>query len=198
MLSAIEQFRENMDRVKALGGLVQALGTMVTAAVDTSDILRAQYVLAVSALDHYVHEVARLGMLETFDGNRTPSPAYLRFRISMNCFGMGPTITRADFEAEIRDQHSRLSFQQPDRVADGIRLIKELNLWVAVARRLGVTPEQLKQRLLLIVDRRNKIAHEADLDPTYPKTRWPISPTDVDGVVQFLGDVVEAIHLEVV
>jgi hypothetical protein len=55
----------------------------------------------------------------------------------------------------------------------------------------------VKQRLGLIVDRRNKIAHEADLDPTYPKVRWPISPADVDGVVEFLERAVEAIHVEV-
>lgn len=198
MLSAIEQFRENINRVNALGGLAQALGTMVTSAVDTSDILRAQHVLAVSALDHYVHEIARLGMLETFDGVRVPSPAYLRFRISMNCLGTGRTITRSDVESEIRSQHNHLSFQQPDRVADGIRLIKEFNLWSAVAAHLRLTADQVKQRLSLIVDRRNKIAHEADLDPTYPRTRWPITSADVEGVVQFISEVVEAIHLEIV
>lgn len=197
MLSAIEQFRENLIRVRALGGLSQALASMVTHAIDTSDILRAQHVMAVSALDHYVHEVARLGMLETFDGLRPPSPAYLRFRISMNCLGRGQTVTRADVETEIRQQHGHLSFQQPEKVADGIRLIKDVSLWDAVAVRLGVTSESVKQRLSLVVDRRNKIAHEADLDPTYPRTRWPISAVDVDGVVQFLSDVVEAIHLEV-
>jgi hypothetical protein len=55
----------------------------------------------------------------------------------------------------------------------------------------------VKQRLKLIVDRRNKIAHEADMDPTYPKARWPISAPDVEDVVRFLVDVVEAIHVEV-
>jgi hypothetical protein len=128
MLRAIEQFRDNMARVKALGGITQALAGMTTSAVDTSDILRAQYVLAVSALDHYVHEVTRLGMLDVFEGNRAPSSAYLRFRISLNCLGPGQTVTRSDVESEIRTQHSFLSFQQPDKVADGIRLISAQRL----------------------------------------------------------------------
>jgi hypothetical protein len=197
MLSAIEQFRENIVRVRALGGLTQALVSMTTAAIDSSDILRAQYVLAVSALDHYVHEVARLGMLDMFDGKRPPSAAYLRFRISLNCMGPGQVISRSDVEAEIRSQHSFVAFQRPDKVADGIRLISEVKLWDAVAARIGQKPELVKQQLSLVVERRNKIAHEADLDPTYPKTRWPISAADVNGVVDFLVDVVEAIHLEI-
>jgi hypothetical protein len=90
-----------------------------------------------------------------------------------------------------------LRSSRASKVADGIRLISEIKLWEAVAARLGVTAAQVKQRLGLIVDRRNKIAHEADLDPTYPKVRWPISAADVDGVVEFLERVVEAIHVEV-
>jgi hypothetical protein len=197
MLSALEQFRENIARVRALGGLTQAVQSMTTSVVDPSDMLRAQHVLAVSALDHYVHEVTRLGMLDVFDGKRAPSAAYLRFRISLGCLGSGQVVTRNDVESEIRTQHSFIAFQKPDKVAEGIRLISEIKLWDAVAARLGVKAEYLKQTLSLIVDRRNKIAHEADLDPTYPKVRWPISASDVDGVVNFLVALVEAIHLEI-
>ena len=49
----IEQFRENIERVQALGGLHQAFGTVTTAAIDLTDLLRAQIVMLVSALDHY-------------------------------------------------------------------------------------------------------------------------------------------------
>jgi hypothetical protein len=170
---------------------------MTTSAVDTSDILRAQYVLAVSALDHYVHEVARLGMLETFDGIRIASPAYLRFRISLDCLGIGRVVSRTDVDSEIRTQHGFIAFQHPDKVAEAIRLISDIKLWDATAKWLGTSPDEIKDRLKLIVDRRNKIAHEADMDPTYPKARWPISASDVNQVVDFLVDLVEAIHVEV-
>jgi hypothetical protein len=198
MLSAIEQFRDNIVRVRSLGGIHQALASMTTAAVDTSDILRAQYVLAVSALDHYVHEVTRLGMLETFDGKRPPSAAYLRFRISISCMTSNQVVSRSDVDSEIRTQHGYVVFQRPDRIADGIRLISDVKLWESVGKRISVAPEFIKERLTLIIDRRNKIAHEADLDPTYPKVRWPISQIDVDNVVDFLVQIVEAIYLEVV
>lgn len=197
MLNAIEQFRDNVARVKSLGGIHQAFASMTTAALDTSDILRAQYVLAVSALDHYVHEVTRLGMLETFDGKRPASAAYLRFRISISCLATNQTVSRSDVDSEIRIQHGYAVFQRPDRIADGIQLISEVKLWDSVGKRISIAPELIKERLTLIVDRRNKIAHEADLDPTYPKARWPISKIDVDNVVDFLVQIVETIHLEI-
>jgi hypothetical protein len=197
MLSAIEQFRDNIARVKSLGGIHQAVASMTTSAIDTSDILRAEYVLAVSALDHYVHEVTRLGMLETFDGKRPASAAYLRFRISISCLANNQNVLRSDVDSEIRAQHSYVVFQRPDRIADGIRLVSEVKLWDSVGKRIDAAPDLVKQRLSLVVDRRNKIAHEADLDPTYPKARWPISRVDVDKVVEFLVQIVEAIHLEV-
>lgn len=197
MLSAIEQFRENIIRVKHLGGINQAFRSMTTSAIDTSDILRAQYVLALSALDHYVHEIARLGMLEIFDGKRTASPAYLRFRISFSCLDATQTLSRSNLEAEIRIQHGFVTFQRPDRIAEAIRLFSEVKLWDSVGKRTNTHPESIKQRLTLIVDRRNKIAHEADLDPTYPKARWPISESDLGDVIEFLVRVVEAIHLEI-
>jgi len=194
MHNAIGTYRDNISRVKALGGLNQALGSIVTVAIDLSDILRAQHVLAVSALDYFVHEAARTGMLEIFDGKRAPTPAYSRFRISLDSLGSGAVVSRSNLENEIRTQHSFLSFQHPDRIADALRLIVEFKLWDTVAATLGTDPQVLKDTLKLVVDRRNKIAHEADIDPTYPKARWPISAADVDGTINFLNETVEAIH----
>jgi hypothetical protein len=47
-------------------------------------------------------------------------------------------------------------------------------------------------------DRRNKIAHEADMDPSYPGARWPISETDVNKALDFIEQLCEAIHVAVV
>jgi len=46
----------------------------------------------------------------------------------------------------------------------------------------------------LIVDRRNQIAHEADLDPTNPGARWPINALLVDDTVDFIEKVGDAIY----
>jgi hypothetical protein len=194
MHRAIESYRDNVARVRNLGGINQALSSIVTSAIDLSDILRAQHVLAVSALDYFVHEAARTGMLQIFDGKRAPTPAFSRFRISLDALGPGAIVSRSNFENEIRTQHSFMSFQHPDKVAEALRLIADIKLWDSVGAKLGNDPLILKQRLRLVVDRRNKIAHEADVDPTYPKARWPISKSDVDATIDFLSETVEAIY----
>ena len=133
-------------------------------------------------------------MLEIFDGKRVPTPAYSRFRVPLDTLGSGATISRSNFENEVRKQHSFLSFQHPERIADALRLVVELKLWDNVGAKLSQDPQIVKDTLKLVVDRRNKIAHESDIDPTYPKARWPILKSDVDGTINFLNDVVEAIH----
>lgn len=51
---------------------------------------------------------------------------------------------------------------------------------------MGTSAKDIKDRLDLIVDRRNKIAHEADIDPSYPDTRWPIDEQLVSDTVGFI------------
>jgi hypothetical protein len=194
-MTPIELFRQNIDRVRELGGFHKAISGLLTAAVDPSDLLRAQHVLAVSALDHFVHEAARLGILQIFDGSRSPTDAYTRFRVSVSALALSSSkAAREALEAEIRLQHSHLSFQQPDRIADAVRLYSDVKLWDEVGALMSRTPKSIKDQLCLVVDRRNKIAHEADLDPGFPGARWPIHASDIEVSVQFIENVCEAIN----
>ena len=196
MISAIQQLRENIERVRAIGGLYEALNQLTTPVLDTTDLLRAQIVMAVSALDHYIHEVTRLGMLEVYDGTRPPTNAFQRFQVTIGAAITGFTSLSGStwFEMEIREKHGYLAFQHPNNIAAAVRLFSPCELWPSVALQLGLTVEEVKNRILLIVERRNKIAHEADLDPSYPGSRWPISPSDVTNAVDFIQEVCEAIH----
>ena len=197
MHNAIIQCRANISRVKEIGGLYEALSTLTTSIVDTSDLLRTQVVMIVSALDHYVHEITRIGMLEISDGKRTPTDAFLKFQVSANVLQSSiftGGATSALFENEIREKHSYLSFQQPDKIADAIRLFFPDPLWPTVGAILSTSANDVKTRLKLIVERRNKIAHEADMDPSYPGLRWPISKVDITNTVFFVENICEAIH----
>ena len=84
MQAAIEQFRQNIQRVRNLGSIYQALSSQTTEALDLSDLLRSELVMAVSALDHFVHELVRLGMLEAYRGDRARTDALLRFQITLS------------------------------------------------------------------------------------------------------------------
>lgn len=83
MRAAIDQFNVNIARARNLGSIAAALSAQTTGALDLSDIWRAELVLAVSALDHYVHELTRLGILDIYRGNRLPPPGFERFRVSI-------------------------------------------------------------------------------------------------------------------
>ena len=196
MLIAIQQFQENMERVRAVGGLYEALHQLTTPALDATDLLRTQIVMAVSALDHYIHEITRLGMVEIYSGLRPSTPAFLRFQITMDAAlkGLRGTSGSGWLEMEIRERHGYLAFQHPDRIADAVRLFSPCTLWPSVASHLGRADQDVRNELRLIVDRRNKITHEADLDPSYPGSRWPISRSDSTRAVDFIRDVCEAIH----
>ncbi len=98
-------------------------------------------------------------------------------------------------EDEIRDSLSYQSFQQPNKIADAIRQISDKQLWDEVATKMSKTSKDIKQQLTLIVDRRNKIAHEADIDPTLNiGNRWNIDESMVGDTVNFIEQVVESIH----
>jgi hypothetical protein len=98
-------------------------------------------------------------------------------------------------EDEIRERLGYQSFQNPEKIADAIRLISDQKLWDEVAGKIGITAKEVKQQLSAIVDRRNKIAHEADIDPTFNiGSRWNINAVLVNDAVDFIEKVVESIH----
>lgn len=246
MQSALDQFRISIGRVRDLIALHNSVKAQATGALDVSDMLRAALVLAVSALDYYVHEVVTLGMLEIHRGKRSePMPsanttqsAFSRFQVSLGgarqdrltaidiaswleakiqqtqgytflqqsytVSNLIPTISSSILdrlnntswlESEIRERLGYQSFQQADKIADAIRYISDKKLWDKVAVQMNKSSKDVKQQLNSIVDRRNKIAHEADIDPTFNiGSRWNIDELLVGDAVNFIEMLVESIH----
>lgn len=201
MLDILEQFRENIRRVQAFGRLYDVLSQQTTPALDLTDLLRSQIVMVVSALDHYVHEITRIGMLEVYSGKRPQTPAFLRFQITMEATLQGIAAVPGNdgwLDEEIRKKHGYLAFQHPDRIADAIRLFSFCTLWISVAAELNLEVEDVKTELQLIVNRRNQIAHEADLDSRTPGgNRFMISPSDTERIINFIQNIGEAIYVVV-
>ncbi|QKD84148.1 hypothetical protein HPC62_19960 [Thermoleptolyngbya sichuanensis A183] len=246
MQSALDQFRISINRVRDLIALHNSIKAQATGALDISDMLRAALVLAVSALDYYVHEVVTLGMLEIHRGNRSePAPsantaqsAFSRFQVSLGgarqdrltaidiaswleaemqqiqgyeflqkshtISDLIPIISSSILnklnntswlESEIRERLGYQSFQQADKIAEAIRYISDKKLWDEVAIQMSKPAKDIKQELNSIVDRRNKIAHEADIDPTFNiGSRWNIDEVLVGDAVDFIERLVESIH----
>jgi hypothetical protein len=201
MQSAFEQFQENMSRVEALMGIYKSINTQTTGIVDSSDILRAALVFSVSALDKFIHDVTRIGMLETFQGKRKATDAFLRFQLSMRLLTFSQTASEGEklsfLDEEIRERHSWQSFQRPDKIADALRLVTDIKLWEEVTKVMQTDVKALKTQLTLIIDRRDKIAHEADIVPhseRLPDRRWNIDDMITQNTVDFIRKLVESIY----
>lgn len=134
-------------------------------------------------------------MLECWASGRKTTDAFNRFPLPISIAGglANPSTAQQVIEAEIRSKHAYLSFLHPEKVADAIRLFSSVKLWDEVGKELGTTPKKIKTSLVLIVDRRNKIAHEADIDPSYPGQRWPIDSALVQSTLDNLEAIARAI-----
>jgi hypothetical protein len=196
MQAALDQFKKNIDRVRNLQGIYHALSKQTSSVLDLTDLLRASLVMSVSALDHYIHETVRLGMLESWRGNRPKISSFLHFSISLDSASK-VLLNQPDeqwLDDEIRERHKWQSFQNPERITEALRLVTAAAIWDAIAADLGRSVQDVKQQFELIIDRRNKIAHEADMDPSFPNLRWPIDETVVNKSVGLIVSIAETIH----
>ena len=202
MQAAIDQFRWNILRIRNLGSLNQILSIQATSALDLSDLLRAELVMVVSALDLYIHELVRLGMLECFRGQRPRTSQFYEFQVTLDGTIQAISALGNDvwLDDQISERNNRRSFQNPDEIASAIRLVSNVELWNSVAAQMNSTRQNVTARLRLIVDRRNKIVHEADADPSYGQigTLWPLNSIETDDAVAFVEGMAEAMHAVIV
>lgn len=204
-MKPLQYFSDIWERCKELKVLHAHLSSTTTAVLPVDELLRAEWVSRVGALDLYVHELVAQNMVRIFDGNRSISSGFSKFHCSSDALiRIKSAATASDasaaFDLEVRTKLSRRTFQLPEDIADGIRLVSSAELWNEVAVASGAIElnkntiaKNLKKSLSLIVERRNKIAHEGDLQRSVPRVPWPISRADVEYVEKFIEDLVRKI-----
>jgi hypothetical protein len=204
-MTPISYFADVWQRCAQLETLHTYLGSKVTPAMPLDELLRAEWVARVSALDLYVHELIAQHMLEIFEGTRPVCLGFSKFHCSSDTLlRIKCAATQADanaaFDLEVRSKLGRVTYQSPDEIADGIRLISGCELWNEIALAKGATDatksasaKSLKKDLSIIVERRNKIVHEGDLQPSIPRTPWPITRADVSYVATYIEGLVGTI-----
>lgn len=182
------------------------LASHTTTVLPVDEVLRAEWVARISALDLYVHELIAQRMRLAFNGTLPKTPQFQSFQIPLETIDRirvapSPAAASDAFELEVRRQLAFNTYQDPEKIADGIRMCSSVELWNAIATHQGATPDtkvakakQLKRQLRAIVDRRNKIAHEGDLQPAIPITAWPIDQTDLAQVAEFINRLVTSIE----
>ena len=194
-MNPYDQFKIEMQRIGDLQGMYISLQGTVTSAIDFSDLLRSIIVLSVSALDFYVHAVVRKNMVAILAGVKQETPHFRNFNVKISSVRRALS-SPANFDwlnDEVSSQHSWKSFQQPDKIREALQLITEKRVWEEVSSALGLQSGDVKRELELLVERRNKIAHEADVDPSLPTQKLPIDTTITANAMKFISDIVREI-----
>jgi len=199
----LDLFERSLTRARDMMGLASSLANTTSGAMDLSDVHRAAFVQGVSAFDTFVHEEIRVRILGIFTSGSPMPKALHKFKVSLASAQIAVAGSGLGWlETEIREQHSLLSFQKPDKVADAVRLISDVQLWKALADHLGQGPLGgetgdliLKRRLTLVADRRNTIVHQSDLDPTPPGDElYPMTRATVEDALVFLDQIARGIQ----
>lgn len=195
MLNAKATFQNNIQQANRLGTLYHSLGALVPLHVSLDDLLRSQVVNCVSAFDKLMHDLIRIGMVRLFENIKPPTSKYLTESIAIQHLpalapgAIPPAAIR--FGEVLREKFSKLSFQDPIKVADGLSYIwDEANKWQQLSLGLGMSESAARVKLKLIVTRRNAIVHEADLDPVSNAKQviTAAEATDVSNYLFLLGN----------
>lgn len=186
--------------MKQLGAVYLALVDKVARVISLDELLRAELVLAVGALDCYVHDLVRIGMAGFFKAGRGESNAYQNFSVSLDfvkklLLVSSGTEKLSLFEQEIRRLHGYKTFQTADNISQALSFIGIKAIWDKVGAILAMNSSDVRTQLDLVVDRRNGIVHESDVDPSLGiGNKYLIDFPLVDRAVGFLNSVAHAIH----
>lgn len=192
MYKAFELFRKNVESAKYLTSLYQYLENSITSPLSFEDLLRAQIVYSVSAFDKLIHDFVRIGMVEIFVEKRRPTAKYLSESISIATYNEMITATIPPkeyiFEQAIFQKFKTVSFQTPEKVAEGLSYIwEEKQKWqkIALQMNMGLDDKKAKNTLKLIANRRNSIVHEADINPL-TEEKYSITCEECEEITLFI------------
>lgn len=167
-LSAItNRFTNNLSSIKAQFELVEQL--KAEGNIQYKDILRSQIVFLDSALDFFMHEVTKYGMVQIFQGVWAKTERYDNFSIRL---GEISDILRNPEQENwfldiVNDSYAEETFMSADSVIGQLNLIGVK--WQSIADRAFYeqgstipTKDKFKSTLNTLFRRRNQIAHQAD------------------------------------
>ncbi|WP_375455778.1 HEPN domain-containing protein [uncultured Methylobacterium sp.] len=189
IVSALRIFYSGCDRASGMRSIYEYLKNTAPAALNCDDILRSSLVLVVSSFDLYIHDIFRTEALHRLSfGKEIPI-----LRVPFNAALLNGAAQAAMIENCIRKDNSFKSFVAPEKLAECLRQLTE-NPWDKVAEKLGASASSCKARLKGVVDLRNRIAHEADVNPAYGGIElWPIYSEDIENSIIFLRELGTAI-----
>lgn len=200
MINAVMLFRRNRARILDLGAVYDFwVGQAPLLQQQLDEVLRAQLVQIVSAFDTFIHDCVRIGIVNKFISSGVISNTLKDYPIPFEDLCVINSLPNINdkvmyLDGVIKKVNSKDSYQSPKSVEYALGLIGVSNIWSKVAPSMRMSPQDVKVELANIVNRRNKIAHESDLDALGVSLN-PITKTEVERVNAFIyGLVINIFH----
>lgn len=186
------------------GGNLEALGVTQ---FEVTDVYRAAWVQAVAALDHWVHQEVRERLLRLAEEPATQKtsqyeavtlPLGIVEQVRQGQLSLRDALDRHYLQGEFAFR----TFQHPDKIKQAFRQVSEVEqLWRRVATTLSertggtstYSEKDVVDRLKRVVERRNKIAHEYDDDPSELSGKRPIDAAGTMHAIRWIEQVAGAI-----
>lgn len=196
MQQAISQFELNIKSVKNLHQLHKAFSNQ-DPLLDLSEILRSEIVLSVSALDCFVHDLIRLGTTEiylgvrVFDHKNSIKPDF-EIKELIYLLTQPKDYQISAIDKYVRETNNTKSFQTPINISTNLLKIGVDNIWFKVSKSMNIPQKEIEKTLELIINRRNQIVHEADID-FQRNVKREINPDETISNVEFIQNVCNSI-----
>lgn len=186
------QFEQNINHIRELHATyVHIVENKYE--LKAEDILRAEWIYAVSAMDKFIHDLIRARMMLIYQKQKKETPAFLKFEIPISTYFADEQERLSTIETIIIQKHKNISFQQPEKIAEGLSLIwEEEHKWQKISEEMQKNMKEVKTMLKNIIIRRNQIVHEADTS-IVSGDKNPISAEDTENVIVFIESLCNAI-----
>lgn len=189
MTNAFAKFESNIASAAILERIYEYLSKK-TLPFEPDELLRAEYVMVVSAFDCYVHDYVRERMVNAFKKPSLMADKTREYKVPLGIMidimnESNPISQIQLLENAIKKAESAYSYQSSSSVEHVLCLVGFKKIWTAMyGSPCGGTK---KKQLDIIVRRRNQIAHEADMNYV-TNTKNTISLSDVVDAKAFLVD----------
>ena len=193
-MKPIEQFKQNIREIQKIHDIYKFNKQQFVQGIDTDGLLRMEIVMAVSALDQYVHQIVVVKAIDILKNSRQLPANFSKLLIGCDSISNVLQSTQLSdalvfIENDIRVKLGWKSFQQPDKINEALKYISNCSIWNEVALLMSRNVTDIKNQLSLIVKRRDSIAHEADYD-IVNYCQYPISDNICIIAVNFIIEVV--------
>lgn len=172
---AYDTFAANLAAARSMVKAGRSLDDLGVASVDTSDLYRGAWVHAVSALDYFMHQEIKRRVAVIAQGPADERPEALgALKVTLGqAEGLrsGAVSPVALVLESLNQVIGRETIQRPDAISKHLRYVTNRDVWNGVAQFIrdssptcaALTTRELKDSLNTIVQRRNVIAHQADI-----------------------------------